>query len=149
MNNELSMTIRCILIRSGVELWVEAERAERLGKVLAVSGGPQFAEFDGRLINRSDVVGIFTPQDMEELTRRKNGQWKCNRGEWHDRKENCECMEQLRKEWREENRDMASSCGLCLGRGDVRDESSSEDFYRKRCSCQVDFGAWLKDWTSA
>ena len=29
---------------------------------------------------------------MEEQARRKNGQWKCRLGAWHDRKEVCECQ---------------------------------------------------------
>jgi hypothetical protein len=28
---------------------------------------------------------------MEDYTRRKNGQWKCKYGNWHDKGEKCNC----------------------------------------------------------
>lgn len=89
---QLSKELLCIVIRGGVELWAEKERILPMLATLQNKNAPQFITYEGRLINRADVVGIFTPEDMEAVKRRKNGQWQCGFGEWHDRGEKCECV---------------------------------------------------------
>jgi Mg2+/Co2+ transporter CorC len=88
--NELSKKLMCIQMRSQVELWLEAEKSEKLQEILQTITGSKFVRFEGRTINTADIVGIFTALDMEELTRRKNGEWKCQYNFWHPRKEDCE-----------------------------------------------------------
>lgn len=97
--NEVSNSLVCICIRNGVEIWVEQERAQNLVAMFTAPNPPQFVAYEGRLINRADLVGIFNPSDMEEHTRRKNGEWKCKRGTWHPRNRECECRTPL-EEWR-------------------------------------------------
>lgn len=89
MTTELSKNLICIQVRSGVEIWVEKERAEVLVGMLTAPNPPQFLKYEGRIINRADIVGVFTAQDMEECTRRKNGQWKCPFNFWHEKKQEC------------------------------------------------------------
>jgi hypothetical protein len=36
-------------------------------------------------------VGVFTAAEMEDLTRRKNGQWKCKWETWHELRQDCDC----------------------------------------------------------
>lgn len=88
--NELSKELMCVQIRTGVELWVEKDRATNLMKLLT-QGDTKFIEFDGQLFNRADIVGVFNATTMEELTRRKNGQWTCSKGTWHDKRQQCDC----------------------------------------------------------
>lgn len=88
--NALSKNLVCILIRGGIEIWVEQDRSENMVTLLTSSNPPQFVKYDNRLINRADVVGIFTAADMEEHTRRKNGEWKCAET-WHQKGQKCEC----------------------------------------------------------
>lgn len=87
----------CIQIRSGITLWVERERATHLMQILT-NGDTKFIEFDGQVFNRADIVGVFTAQTMEELKRRKNGEWQCSTGTWHGRNTDCECRRQEYKE---------------------------------------------------
>lgn len=89
--NDLSKELMCIQIRSGIEIWLERERAENFIKALSVPNAPQFVEVDGNMINRADVVGIFGAANMEDSTRRKNRQWKCSAGAWHDKDTFCAC----------------------------------------------------------
>lgn len=89
--NELSKDLRCIFIRNGVEIWIEAERVERIKELLLHSQNSKFFEIDGKFVNVADIVGIFTAKDMEEMTRRKNGEWKCKYNRWHARGNKCEC----------------------------------------------------------
>lgn len=99
-SKEISVSLVCVVIRNGIEIWVEKGRAENLEAILGVTGGPQFFKYEGRWINRADVVGVFTPADMEDRTRRKNGQWRCTMGTWHDREQDCSCRaDRSRETW--------------------------------------------------
>lgn len=89
--NELSKGLLCIYIRNGIEIWVEEDRVKLLTQNLFTPNPPQFFEYQGRPINRADLVGVFTAKEMEELTRRKNGQWKCLKSNWHEKRQECEC----------------------------------------------------------
>lgn len=89
---ELSKELMCIQIRSGIEIWLERARAEAFIRALSVPNAPQFVEVDGNMINRADVVGIFGAANMEDSTRRKNRQWQCRAGTWHDKNQECSCQ---------------------------------------------------------
>ena len=78
------------MIRNGVEIWLDEKRWEKLEFALKNNIG-KFYDMEGRTINVADIVGIFLPIDLEEMKHRKNGQWKCRYGRWHNRGENCEC----------------------------------------------------------
>ena len=92
MPNELSKNLYCVQMRSGVEVWVEGEDTKKLqGLLEKLMGKHIFINFLDQTFNTADVVGIFSAATMEDNTRRKNGQWKCYAGEWHDRQERCEC----------------------------------------------------------
>lgn len=88
--NELSKQLMCVQIRSGMQIWVEHDRAKNLINKLKNEDG-RFIEFDGQIFNRADIVGVFSPNTMSEHTRRKNGEWQCDKATWHKRGETCEC----------------------------------------------------------
>lgn len=97
---QLSKELLCIIIRGGVEIWAEKDRLMPLLATLQNKNAQQFITYDGRLINRADIVGVFTPEDMDAVKRRKNGQWQCSFSEWHDRGEKCGCvsLEEVRRQ---------------------------------------------------
>ena len=92
MNTELSKNLKCIVMRSGVEIWVEGDRAEILQGVLDKITEHKFIRYEGDTINTADITGIFGADAMEDKTRRKNGEFKCKQNEWHMRNEKCECL---------------------------------------------------------
>jgi len=92
----LSKELVAIVIRSGIEIWVEKERADNLIQLLKSENCPQFIEYENQIINKADITGIFNPQTMDERTRRKNGQWQCNNGKWHEKFEKCLCNQKER-----------------------------------------------------
>lgn len=89
---QLTKNLMCIQMRSGVELWVEGERVAALQRMLETMAGHKFVNFDNQSINTADIVGIFSAATMEDVKRRKNGQWQCGSGKWHDRGSKCECL---------------------------------------------------------
>lgn len=92
MTQELDTKRVCVLIRGDVELWIEANKRTHLQNVLA-DPTKRFIEINGQLVNTFEIVGVFEPTFIEEKTRRKNGQWRCEKGKWHDRGQSCECRE--------------------------------------------------------
>jgi hypothetical protein len=88
---ELSKDLRCVVLRNGVEIWRESDRLNDLIKTLISGQKIGFINIDDELINSADIVGIFSAKVMEEMVRRKNGQWKCQYGYWHDKGHKCEC----------------------------------------------------------
>lgn len=80
-------------MRSGVEIWLEQERAERLQEELQKITQSKFIRLDDQTMNTADIVGVFAASTMSEHTRRKNGEWQCQKGVWHKRHEDCGCRE--------------------------------------------------------
>ena len=89
--NEIAKQQVCVLIRSGLELWIDADRVEALEKSLADTS-KRFLRINGQLINPFEILGVFTPDAMEDRQRRKNGQWKCLKGNWHEKNQGCGCQ---------------------------------------------------------
>lgn len=114
MTTALSKKLYCIQMRSGVEIWIEGESLERLNATLDNLRGSTFISFEGRRFNTADLVGVFTAQDMENATRRKNGQWQCVVGNWHGKTDKCNCADRetiLRNQRFEE---AIAKCDKCL-----------------------------------
>lgn len=91
---ELSKNLVCILMRSGVEIWVESERAESLKNQVEAAKQSMFVRYENQFINTADISGIYTADVMADLTRRKNGEWKCTSGKWHMRATKCDCSQE-------------------------------------------------------
>lgn len=88
--NEVSKELKCISMRNGVEIWAEKERLEKLQNSLVGIKESKFVFLDEQMLNTADIVGIFDAKTMEEVTHRKNGQWKCEYNNWHNRGTKCE-----------------------------------------------------------
>ena len=88
---EITKKQECIFIRNGIEIWVDEDKAVQIKTDLLQGIANNFIKAGNRIINVKEIVGIFNPDDLEDLKRRKNGQWKCDYGEWHNRGENCGC----------------------------------------------------------
>jgi len=91
--NELSKNLMCVQMRSGVEIWLEAEKAETLQKALQGITQSKFVMHEGQTINTADIVGVFFADTMSDHTRRKNGEYQCPKGTWHTRNQKCDCRE--------------------------------------------------------
>ena len=87
---EIANKQKCLMIRNSIEIWMDEKKWEKLEYALKNSIG-KFYDIEGRTINVADIVGIFLPIDLDEMKRRKNGQWKCKYGKWHNRGDDCQC----------------------------------------------------------
>lgn len=101
---KLTVELMCIKMRSGAEIWVEKSKAQKLIDLLGATES-KFVDIDGEMINSASVEGVFSAQTIEELTRRKNGQWKDTKGIWQNRGSiECKCGTIL---------PFGSKCGIC------------------------------------
>lgn len=128
---QISRKLQCIIVRGGIQIWVEQERANVLRQRLNQPTCPQFIEYEERMINRADIVGIFNASDIDEQTRRRNGQWKCKEGNWHDKGEKCECVAREVIERNKKIAEQIANCKICKGTGWI----STGDNMTARCSC--------------
>lgn len=94
MTQELSRPQKCVQIRTGVEIWVDYEKSEKLQSILEGITSHKFIRFEGQTFNTADLVGVFTPDRLEDVRRRRNGQWRCEKGAYHDKDiKECDCPE--------------------------------------------------------
>lgn len=115
MSQELSVSLFCIVIRQGAQIWIEESKLTQFDSAYQqarTNGG--LIQFDGERFSPADVVGVFSAQRMDEMTRRKNGQWMCEKaGEWHDRGQKCECTSKETRERNEAIEKAKAECTLC------------------------------------
>lgn len=112
--NELAKKTKCVQIRTGVEIWMEDEKAEALMALFSQPNPPQFIRYEGRMINKADLCGVFLPEDMQSSTRRKNGEWTCKQGSWHAKGEKCECLDKQTKTLIQRREEAITACGKCM-----------------------------------
>lgn len=101
---KLAKNLYCVQMRSGVEIWIEQEKVSKLQNVLTSLREHKFLFFNDQTINTADVVGVFKAETMEAYIRRRNGQWICKEGTWHERGQKCECVNENKQKEMEEYR---------------------------------------------
>lgn len=91
MTKEISVNLMCIKMRSGVTIWMEKAKAEKLQDILDGITNHKFIRYEGQSFNTADLEGVYDASTMDAFTRRRNGQWQCVKGAWHDRHQECGC----------------------------------------------------------
>jgi hypothetical protein len=86
---ELTDRVYCVLLRSGVEIWVNDERGKNVKGVLSNGGDVKFLEINDEFVSVSAIEGIFTAESMKTKERTKRGDWQCGFGYWHIKGQEC------------------------------------------------------------
>jgi len=131
MTKEISKNLMCISMRSGVEIWVEGEKAELLQDILENISQHKFIRFEDQTFNTADLVGVFSAGTMGDATRRKNNQWQCHQGTWHEKSEKCGCASLSEKAEALKREEAIKKCGKCRGGFIVKEDGSAG-----LCDCQ-------------
>lgn len=90
MTSDLTKKQMCVRLRSGVEIWIDEDKSAMVIDYLDKQR-TGFARIEGNLVNLVEIEGVFKPDVLEDLKRRKMGQWKCKKGNWHNKDEDCNC----------------------------------------------------------
>lgn len=102
-------------MRSGVIIWVERERAQSFQRLIEAfpAGAHRFIGFEDETLNTADIEGIYKASTVDELTRRKNGEWQCQGGKWHQKGEKCECPDKETADRINRRAEAIKNCGKC------------------------------------
>lgn len=92
MSTELTSNLQCIVMRNGIKLWVEHLKTQTLQEVLQQIDKHKFIRFGEQTINTADITGVWDATTIQDWTKEKNGNWKCNFSSWHMRNEKCACI---------------------------------------------------------
>jgi len=106
MNQEVTKNLKCIRLKSGIEIWGDSERLDAFQKSLVRIEKHTFVNFDDETFNTAELEGVFTPSTLADLTRRKNGQWQCSYRNWYDKNEKCVCLSPQQIEIAQRNREI-------------------------------------------
>lgn len=86
MTSELSKDQKCIILRNGIEIWIDVNKAEKIEKDIVNGGFKGFIYVEGNLVNMADMIGIFAPRTIEKRTddeklkqRTKHGEYFCEK----------------------------------------------------------------------
>jgi len=93
MNQEITNKTKCLLTREGIEIWVDDNQAEKISQLILTAKENKLIEVEGETISVNSISGIYSAQKIEELRRKKQGQWQCKYGNWHNRYDICSCGE--------------------------------------------------------
>ena len=96
MKNAVAKKQMCMLLIGDLEYWIDEEKIPLVQKDLH-KPEPKFIQIGRESISKGQVIGLFEPETVEDRKRLKLGQWKCQKGTWHDRGQKCECVMQTKK----------------------------------------------------
>lgn len=87
MKSELSTQQKVVITRNGATFYIDLDRADRLQKMLLDPNKPDYIELDDTLIAIREITMVAPAIKVEEMNRRKKGEWQCAKGHWHSREE--------------------------------------------------------------
>jgi len=85
--NELSLQKRVVIVKNGATFYLDIARAEKIEALLLSPNKPDFVKIDGTLVSIREITMVADASKVEEMNRRKKGDWQCARGHWHSRDE--------------------------------------------------------------
>ena len=92
MNQEITNKTKCLLTREGIEIWINDIQAEKISQLILTAKENKLIEVDGETISVNSISGIYSAQKIEDLRRKKQGQWQCEYCKrWHQKGEQCGC----------------------------------------------------------
>jgi len=93
MNQEITKKNKCLLTREGIEIWIDDIQAEKISQLILTAKENKLIEVDGETISVNSISGIYSAQKIEDLRRKKQGQWQCEYCKrWHKKYEECGCQ---------------------------------------------------------
>lgn len=85
--NQVSVQQKVVITRNGATFYLDLARAEKVEALLLSPNKPDYVEIDDTLIAVREISMVAPASKVEEMNRRKKGDWQCERGHWHSRDE--------------------------------------------------------------
>lgn len=93
MKEEIALQKVPVVMKGGLCHWVSPETCSRIQQALQSQTAHSFMRISelGITVNTAEVEGVYTPEQYAEMCRIKQGEWRCQSGRWHKKKEVCDC----------------------------------------------------------
>lgn len=91
MSKELTNKNWVVITRGTGRHYVSEDGKNYILKLKNAQNHPEMIEVNDSYLALSDIIGIVTASKLEEIDKQKNGEWRCERGNWHKRGEICKC----------------------------------------------------------
>lgn len=80
-----------IVTRGTGRYYMTKQRADNIFMLLNSADRPHMIDIDDNYVATSDIVGIVSATQIDDMEKRKRGLWQCGKGNWHNRDEVCKC----------------------------------------------------------
>lgn len=89
-----------VLMKSKIVHWVSPETHARIQTQLQSQVAHTFMRISelAVTINTSEIEGVYTVEQFEDLAKVRAGMVQCPYRRWHGRKEECDCRDRVRRE---------------------------------------------------
>lgn len=86
-----------VVMKSGIVHWVTINTAANIQHALNTQTSHSFIKIRELAItvNTSQIEGVYTTSQYEDMMRLKQGMWQCTQHTWHARKDDCRCRSEL------------------------------------------------------
>lgn len=88
---ELSLENSVVVTRGTGRYYISKQRADNLLNLINSDSCPRMIDINDNYVAASDIVGIVSAVQIENLEKTKRGLWQCGKGAWHNRDEVCKC----------------------------------------------------------
>lgn len=85
--NDIAIQQKVVMTRNGATFYLDLDRAAKVEALLLSPNKPDYIEIDDTLIAVREITMVAPAEKVEEMNRRKKGDWQCGRGHWHSREE--------------------------------------------------------------
>lgn len=106
MSQAIEQAKRPIVMKNGLVLWVTEDTATKVEAHLVNQKQHSFMKLTelGMTINTAEIQGVYTPKEYDAIQKQKQGLWQCTYQEWHKKTEQCYCLQERKKQEREDTR---------------------------------------------
>lgn len=71
MNKEITKNLMAVVMRNGIEIWIEKDKIKKLILILSTAKTSKFIVVENEVINTADIIGVFSAKTMEEFILRR------------------------------------------------------------------------------
>lgn len=91
MQSKMLKEKKCILLKNDIEIWIDTEQESKIINNIKTNKSALIVIND-KTINKSQILGIYTEQEMDNIYKAKKGLVQCPKcGKWNGKFDKCPC----------------------------------------------------------
>jgi hypothetical protein len=88
MEKQITDKTHIVVLMGGMRIWI-TEQECNLVKNAIYDAKKSFVEISESIINKSSILYVGSRANIDEADKIKRGDWKCDKGFWHTRGQEC------------------------------------------------------------